>query len=1235
MKNSRQAKYLQFNKKQLAIELLTWAVVISGFLVFLCRMFYLTPLPIADKMSANSSLCFTLSGLGFWLSTRPINLKSSKTADWACMFCVTIVFFLVFISLVEHGLGYDWGIDHLFLGDKQNYLISSQRMAPMTALNFILLCLILMLSKIKSRYEPYIREILAVIILGISTLALFGYGYSPDALTQLPMLASMAELSALLFILLAFGLLFVNKKVVSVAGRYGFAIILVALSFQLYIRFSIWFGRGLPPFITFYPSVIIIALLGGVRAGALAITLSAVIVGIWIFEPVGALSINEPIHRISIILFIVNGILINTVVGLYHRYRYQSLVNERDSANKVLYATHQQLKALMNALPVGVCFSEDATCERISANPAGLKLFEAGTADNLSASAPEAETTGRQLRYFKNGQPLSVQELPLQRAITENREISPMEIEVRLPSGQYRYMSATAAPIIDQTGKITGAVAVTMDISERKQAELALRDSQQQLALALEAGQLGFWDWDVSSGKVQFGGNWAAMLGYELDEIEPDLHAWERLIHPDDRTAVFAKLADHLEGRTEFYECEHRLQHKDGTWHWVLDRGKVVEQDDNGQPRRAIGTHADITERYKAENTLRKSELRHRTLVETASAITWFCPPSGLHVEPQPEWMKFTGQTAEEMLGDGWTKAVYPDDLYEAGVKWQETVVQEGVFVNEHRIRRHDGQWRWMNVRIVPIRNNTGKVVEWFGTNIDITERKQYEERLKKSEEQFRAVFENAGIGIAIRDLQGKFQNCNPAYCQLLGYTEAELQALDFQSLVYQDDREENLAQIDFLEEEKSQLFDIETRYVRKDGIPVWVRKCVTYLHDETGQPSNLVMLITDVSDRHLVETLTNADQRKDEFLAMLGHELRNPLAPISTVAQILVQEKLDEKTFKWASQLLIRNVEIISRLVNDLLDVSRITRGLVRIHQKPIELNKVLIDAIEPVLGLISAKRQTLGQQIPTQPILIEGDEVRLAQIFTNLLNNASKYSNEDGNIQLSVTSDENNAIVTVSDNGIGLPPDLLPNVFDLFTQGKQGLARSEGGMGIGLSLVKKLVELHKGSIIAHSEGENQGSTFKVILPKISPKKLQVELTASKTEEDASPRPLKVLIIDDNADIAEAIGQLLSLSKHEIRIAHTASEGITENNRFSPDVIFMDIGLPDMSGYELAEKFRALPQGDQLCLVALSGYVQDKKDRAANLNFNHYFLKPVDIDHLRQVLTNFQSGGNNETNLQ
>jgi signal transduction histidine kinase/ActR/RegA family two-component response regulator len=368
---------------------------------------------------------------------------------------------------------------------------------------------------------------------------------------------------------------------------------------------------------------------------------------------------------------------------------------------------------------------------------------------------------------------------------------------------------------------------------------------------------------------------------------------------------------------------------------------------------------------------------------------------------------------------------------------------------------------------------------------------------------------------------------------------------------------------------------------------------------------------------------LKAANRRKDEFLAMLAHELRNPLAPIASAAALLKLGALDEGRIRKTSEVITRQVEHMTELVDDLLDVSRVTRGLVTLQEETLDVGSLLADAAEQVRSLMATKRQHFTMRAPDAPLLVRGDRTRLIQVFSNILNNAGKYTPQGGHVALSVVADDAHVEVSVEDDGIGIAPSLLPHIFDLFTQAERSPDRSQGGLGLGLALVKSLLELQGGTVAAHSAGTGQGSRFTVRLPRVTAPGL---LSAHRTETGAMQCAARsrVLVVDDNRDAAETLQLLLQAEGHEAFIAYRAHDALTIARQTSPGIVFLDIGLPDMDGYALARRLRDLPETARASLVAVTGYGQpDDKERAREAGIDHHLVKPARLADVLGLLSN------------
>jgi signal transduction histidine kinase/CheY-like chemotaxis protein len=374
------------------------------------------------------------------------------------------------------------------------------------------------------------------------------------------------------------------------------------------------------------------------------------------------------------------------------------------------------------------------------------------------------------------------------------------------------------------------------------------------------------------------------------------------------------------------------------------------------------------------------------------------------------------------------------------------------------------------------------------------------------------------------------------------------------------------------------------------------------------------------VSRREAEAKLRDADRRKDEFLAMLAHELRNPLAPIGMAAQVLQLGQATPARVKQTCEIIDRQIGHMTSLLDDLLDVSRVTSGVVTLTHELHDMGAIVRDAVEQARPLIDSRRHALSLALPAQPAQVLGDSTRLVQIVTNLLNNATRYTPKGGVIALELIQDATEVQVLVRDNGIGIDAALLPHVFDLFVQGERSPDRAQGGLGVGLALVKSLVERHGGSVSAASAGQGAGSEFTIRLPRAQA--VAPALAPPRQGESARSGALDILIVDDNADAADTLSMFLSTVGHQLRVAYEGRGALALAAEAAPDVLLLDIGLPDIDGYELAQRVRALPQTAHATLIALTGYGQHSdRERSIAAGFNHHLTKPVDPAVLLRLL--------------
>ena len=541
------------------------------------------------------------------------------------------------------------------------------------------------------------------------------------------------------------------------------------------------------------------------------------------------------------------------------------------------------------------------------------------------------------------------------------------------------------------------------------------------------------------------------------------------------------------------------------------------------------------------------------------------------------------------------------------------------------RMNRHGyDEDTWFRFSYSPVRDEDGTVAGMYCACVEMTGEVLAERYREQENQRLMALFEQApGIFAVLRGPDHVFEIANESYLQLIGRRKLiGMPAREALPEVADQGFFELLDQV----YQSGQPFvghAVPVRVQREASAPLEERY-VDFVYQPIRGPKGDVEGIfvegSDVTMRKRVEDeLRAANRQKDQFLAMLAHELRNPLAPITTAAQLLQRGSLDPQRARHASDIIVRQAEHMTDLVNDLLDVSRVTRGLAEIEKEDLDVAAVVNGAIEQVRPLLDMKRHELRVEQWQQPLYVSGDRTRLVQVISNILNNAAKYTPSGGRIALRVSSDSGEAVIAVSDNGQGIEPQVLPYIFDLFTQAERTPDRSQGGLGIGLALVKSLVALHGGRVAAFSEGPNKGSEFVIRLPLLSGAEAQ---EPQQSLDQANDGAVRVLVVDDNADAAQMLATLLEAHGHVVSVEYDGTGGLARALRERPEVMLLDIGLPDMDGHELARRLRSSPDTANAMLIALTGYGQSEdRERARQAGFDRHLVKPADLSELLRIL--------------
>ena len=670
---------------------------------------------------------------------------------------------------------------------------------------------------------------------------------------------------------------------------------------------------------------------------------------------------------------------------------------------------------------------------------------------------------------------------------------------------------------------------------------------------------------------------------------------------------------------------------KDGTARPIDDSAAPI-RDDMGRMLGVVLIFRDVTEHRRAETELRESEQELADFFENATVGLHWVGPDGIIIRANQAELDMLGYTREEYVGR-------PIADFHAD---QEVIcdilkrLKDGQRLGDYpaRLRCQDG-----SIKDVLIDSSVmwkqGEFIHTRCFTRDITDTLRAEHELRQSEERFRTLFESMDEGFCVVEMlyddEGRpvdylFLEANPAFEKHTG----------FKGAVGRTIRE-------LVPDHDAHWFEIYGRVVATGTPDRFVNEAKAmgrwydvYAYRVGGEDSRKVgLLFTDVTSRKRAEDnlrqmasdLSEADRRKDEFLATLAHELRNPLAPIRNSLQILKMPKVDAETVERSREMMERQVHHLVRLVDDLLDVSRVMKGKIELRREPVELASIVARAIEIVQPLLNIQGHDLNVRLPSESLPLNADPVRLAQVISNLLTNAGKYTDPGGHIRLSAEVEGDQVAVRIRDDGIGISPDMLPHVFELFVQVDQSSAKAQGGLGIGLTLVKNLVEMHNGTVEAHSDGLGKGCEFIVRFPLMArSKRGHGDQTATHTEP-AIPSGHKLLVVDDNPDAAISLSMLLRLQGHEVRMAHDGPSALEAAMQYLPDMIFLDIGMPGMDGYEVARRVRSIPCLERTILAALTGWgQQEDRRRTAEAGFDHHLVKPVEPQIVESLLRELNS---------
>jgi PAS domain S-box-containing protein len=792
----------------------------------------------------------------------------------------------------------------------------------------------------------------------------------------------------------------------------------------------------------------------------------------------------------------------------------------------------------------------------------------------------------------------------------------------------------------------------------REQIE-ALQDSEERFGLATQATRDAIWDLDLVERDAEQRELRRAVFGWARGQVEAAEQQWTARLHPEDRERVLESLHDALEGAEPQWTQEYRFLDGDGRYIDVVDRAHII-RNSLGRAVRAVGAMMDVTERKQSE----QARALHTAIVESSDDAIISKGLDGRIRSWNPGAERLFGYTASEVLGQD-IRIIIPPDKFDEEASILERL-RLGERIDHYETVRVTKYGRLLNISLTisPLWDN-GRVVGATSVARDISARKRAQEDLRRQDERLQLLWETASVLLTTEKpdamLRGVFDKLAPhfeldAYFNYLVNETGEALQLEACAGIRDDQvpamrtlnfgeavcgtvaRERRPIAASYIQESNDPLVQL----VKEFGVRAYAcnpliadgrllgtlsfasRRKDEFAANELEFLRTICRYVTAAYERlRLIRELRDTDQRKDEFLATLAHELRNPLAPIRNALEIMRVTGVDAATVQQAARTMIeRQLGQMVRLIDDLLDVSRITRGRLTLRKERVDLASVVKSAVDTSLPLIEASGHELEIDLPDESIPLDADPVRLAQVFSNLLNNAARYMDRGGRIWLTAEIEGVEVLVTVRDTGIGIPPEALATIFDMFTQVDESLSQSQGGLGIGLTLVKRLVELHGGRVEAYSEGLGKGSKFTARLPiaDVAAAPAPVFGQARSREHSITRR---VLVADDNRDAAESMGMLLRLMGNEVRTVHDGVQAVNEAETFQPDVILLDIGMPRLNGYDAARRIREQRWSQDTVLVALTGWGQEEdKRRASEAGFDKHFTKPVNPADLERLIT-------------
>ena len=806
-----------------------------------------------------------------------------------------------------------------------------------------------------------------------------------------------------------------------------------------------------------------------------------------------------------------------------------------------------------------------------------------------------------------------------------------LEYRMRHRNGEWRWFSTHDRVYIRSAdGQVEQILGIARDITQRKQSEIALKESEERLKLATVASGTGMWFWDITSNTIEWTKQCQGIFGESLAKISSYEQFFQKL-HPDDRQPTKEAVDRALENNTE-YSHEYRVVWSDGSIHSVIAKGKGF-YNRQGKPVRMIGTLQDITAIKRSQDELRKQQELLKLALASAKAGTWNWNFQQEEIIWSPENYAIFGidpAIAPLSFADV-ENCIHPDDREPIKQELAKVLAKESIFHSEFRIYHPERGLRWLlgigNISC----DSSSQPIGISGISLDITHAKEVEATLKQRERELELIVEVIPQQIWTAGKDGHISYINQRWQDYTGLDLEQMRGRGWAAIVHPEDLP--VIKTKWIEAIiAGEKFDCEARLRDAAGKYHWFLSKARPLRNERGEilkwygTNTSIIRIKELEAKLVQQTqdLLDANELKDQFLAIVSHELRTPLNPILGWSQMLATGKLDPEKTAMGIEIIERNAKAQAQLINDLLDVSRILRNKLNLDKQPLSLESIIRSAIPTVQLSANTKLIQIETEFVPKVGKVLGDLSRLQQIIWNLLSNAIKFTPEGGRVLVKLKQSGANAVISIEDTGRGIEPEFIPHVFDRFRQEDSGNTREFGGLGLGLAIVRHLIELHGGSVTAFSAGLNRGATFSVRLPLIDRSPAAENLLEPNIP---SVRPKRfqgktILVVDDEIDSLDILILVLEQEGAKVLSAKSAQSALDILQQTVPDLIVSDIGMPQTDGYSLIARVRELPQGKDIRAIALTAYAGEiDRQRSLDGGFQQHLTKPINIPEFIQTI--------------